>query len=340
MPLPLLFIGIAAVTGAAGIGKTAKAGVDQHRAKELNNNSTERMEEAANRLEVLRCQCGASLETLGHEKVFILNGSIKQFLDLFTQIKNVDFRESVGLTELSKLHIDQKDFEELGEMQNFAASLAAGSVTGVAGGALAAFGAYNAAATLATASTGTAISALSGAAATNATLAFFGGGSLAAGGLGVSGGMAVLGGLVAGPALLVMGVFVGAKAGKNFENAKANAAVATETCEQLEIGAVQCIAIRRRSYMFYTLLARLDAYLLPLLYRMEDVIKTEGIDYSLYKPESKKVIASAASLAATIKSVLDTPILSDDGSLTDASAVLEGNLTRSIQEKYGKQITD
>ena len=45
------------------------------------------------------------------------------------------------------------------------------------------------------ASTGTSIASLSGAAATNATLAFFGGGSLAAGGLGMAGGTAVLGGL-------------------------------------------------------------------------------------------------------------------------------------------------
>lgn len=334
MPLPLLFIGIAAVTGATGIGKTVKAGVDQSRAKALNTNSTERVKEAATRLDLLRRQCGASLEALGKEKVFVLNGSIKQFLDTFTQIKNVDFRESVGLTELTKLHIDQKDFEELGEMQNFAASLATGSVTGAASGALAAFGAYNAAAALATASTGTAIGTLSGAAATNATLAFFGGGSLAAGGLGMAGGMAVLGGLVAGPALLVMGLVTGAKAGKNFENAKANAAVATETCEQLETGAVQCIAIRRRTYMFYTLLARLDAYFLPLLYRMQTVIQTEGTDYARYTPESKKIIASAASLAATVKSVLDTPILSSDGSLTDVSAVMESDLSRSLKEKY------
>ena len=60
------------------------------------------------------------------------------------------------------------------------------------------------ASTFAAASTGTAIATLSGAAATNATLAFFGGGSLAAGGLGMAGGTAVLGGLVAGPALCVI----------------------------------------------------------------------------------------------------------------------------------------
>lgn len=37
MPLPLLFIGIAAVTGATGIGTTIKAGVDQAHAHLLTN---------------------------------------------------------------------------------------------------------------------------------------------------------------------------------------------------------------------------------------------------------------------------------------------------------------
>ena len=38
MPLPLVFIGIAAATGATGIGSSVKAGVDQMHAKKLNLN--------------------------------------------------------------------------------------------------------------------------------------------------------------------------------------------------------------------------------------------------------------------------------------------------------------
>ena len=173
--------------------------------------------------------------------------------------RKVDFTASEGLDELNKLRIDKAAFAELKTMGNIASSLLEGGVTGAASGALAAFGAYSAASALATASTGTAISALSGVAASNATLAFFGGGSLAAGGLGMAGGAAVLGGLVAGPALLVMGVIIGAKGGKNLEEAKTQSAEASKYCEQMMAGADQCVAIRRRSYMFHTLLARLDA---------------------------------------------------------------------------------
>lgn len=327
MPLPLVFIGIAAVTGSAGLGLGVKAGVDQHNANEINEDANSLVDRAAHRLETVREQCGNSLQSLGEEKIFVLNNTIKQFLDSFKKLKNVDFRETEGLLELKKLHIDQKDFEELSAMTDFSLSLAQGGISGVAGGALTAFGAYSAAGALASASTGTAIASLSGAAASNATLAFFGGGSLAAGGLGMAGGTAVLGGLVAGPALLVMGAIVGAKAGKNLENARANEAKAKEISEELQAGVKQCIAIRRRSYLFYSLLARLESYLLPLNYRMEDIIQAEGTDYSLFSDDSRKSIASAASVAGTIKAVLDTPILNEEGNLTEESAETLNTIT-------------
>lgn len=331
MPLPLIFIGIAVATGLTGIGAGTKAGFDFSKAKSINENAAERISEGVSRLDTYRKQCGKSLEKLGEEKLFILQNSLLQFVNNFSQIKNVDFTDSVGLDELQFFHIDKKEFGELREMENVVLSLTGGLTAGVTGGALAAFGAYSAAGTFAAASTGTAISTLSGAAATNATLAFFGGGSLATGGLGMAGGTAVLGGLVAGPALLVMGVILGAKAGKAVEDAKMNAAEANVACEQMETGALQCVAIRRRTDMFYSLLTRLDAYLLPLVYQMETIIKTEGTDYRMYSKESKATVLAAASTAVTVKAVLDTPILTDDGMLTDESETMADETFRKVK---------
>ena len=320
MPLPLLFIGVAAATGSVGIGKSIKAGVDANKASKINKSANEIVQDATDYLNAQRYACGRSLSQLGEEKLFVLNSSITDFLDTFSKIKNVDFRNSEGLDELSKLHIDEQDFVELKAMVNFAGSVAGGAAAGTAGGALIAFGAYGAAQALAVASTGTAIASLSGAAATNATLAFFGGGSLAAGGLGMAGGTAVLGGLVAGPALMVLGFVAGAAAKKNLEKAYTNRAEAIQMAEEMSAASEQCEAIRRRTYMFYNLLARLDAYFLPLIYKMEDIFKTEGDDYRAYSTDSKKVIASCASIAVTIKAVLDTALLTDDGLLTEESA--------------------
>lgn len=331
MPLPLLFIGIAAVTGGVGVGKSVKAGVDTYSAKKITQSANELVDDATAWLNAERLACGNSLRELGEEKIYILESNIAGFLETFTKIKNVDFRESEGLDELKKLHIDQKEFVELKSMVSFAGSLAGGAVAGTAGGALAAFGAYGAAQALACASTGTAIASLSGAAATNATLAFFGGGSLAAGGLGMAGGTMVLGGLVAGPALLVMGFAAGHTAKKDLEKAHTNRAEAYQVAAQLYTASLQCETIRRRTYMFYNLLARLDTFFLPLIYKMEDIFATEGDDYRLYQPESKKVIASCASVAVSIKSVLDTPILTDDGLLTEESDKTATNIEGFLQ---------
>ena len=330
MPLPLFFIGAAVATGAIGGVKNIKAVADNTKASQINNQANTSIELAKNNLEYQRSAVSTALDKLGSEKLDVLNHDVMNFVSLFEQIKNIDFQSSVGLEELKNLHIDENTFNELKELSNFALEIAGGAAAGAVGGALTALGAYGAAMTFASASTGTAIASLSGAAATNATLAFFGGGSLAAGGLGMAGGMAVLGGLVAGPALMVMGMITGAKSQEKLENALSNKAQADEIVESLDAASVQCIAVRRRTYMFYNLLAHLDSYFLSQIWKMEDIIKNEGTDYREYKPESKKAIAAAASTACTIKSVLDTPILTVEGELTEASEKVSAEISARI----------
>lgn len=319
MAIPVLFIATGAGSAVAGVAKAAKAVKDNSHAKKINEKAEERIRQAADKLDRPRQQCGEALENLGKEKAFVLNTSIQDFLRSFEKLKNVEFSDSLGLDELNSLHIDQNAFDGLKEMEGFASSLMSGTVAGTAGGAFVAFGAYNAAMTFATASTGTAISSLSGIAASNATLAFFGGGSLAAGGWGMAGGTMVLGGLVAGPAMLVMGLIIGAKASKNLDNAYVNEQNAKVICEQLAAAIEQCNAIRRRTYMFYSLLARLDTYFLPLIDYLRGVIEDEGTDYAAFSPEGKKIVAATTSVAAAIKAVLDTPILTEEGNLTKES---------------------
>lgn len=330
MPIPLFFIGAAIATGVIGGSKTVKAAVDNNTATRINTRANENVEAAKDKLNLQRQLVSTSLEELGKQKLDVLNHDVMDFIHAFEQIKNVDFQSSVGLEELKNLHIDQNTFEELKELGNFAIEVAGGITAGAVGGALTALGAYGAAATFASASTGTAIATLSGAAATNATLAFFGGGALAAGGLGMAGGMVVLGGLVAGPALLVMGLITGAKSQEKLENALANKAQADEIVESLEAASFQCSAIRRRTYMFYNLLAHMDSIFMPQIWNMQDIIQAEGTDYREYKPESKKMIAMAASTACTIKSILDTPILTEDGELTESSEKLTGEIGKLI----------
>jgi len=339
MPIPILFIGAAVATGALGGGKTVQAITDNAKADQINRLANAAVENAKAELETQRKAVSVSLEQLGEEKLNVLNNNVTDFVHTFEQIKNIDFQSSVGLDELQNLHIDHNTFEELKELGNFAVEIAGGAAAGIAGGALTALGAYGAATTLATASTGTAIATLSGAAATNATLAFFGGGSLAAGGLGMAGGMAVLGGLVAGPALLVMGLITSTKTSEKLEKALTNKAQADEIIASLKAASAQCSAIRRRTYMFYNLLAHLDSYFLPQVWDMQDILANEGTDYRAYTQESKKKIAMAASTACSIKAILDTPILTEAGELTETSKKLTEEIGNKIYQSQPKMET-
>jgi hypothetical protein len=198
-----------------------------------------------------------------------------------------------------------------------------------------AFGAYSGAALLGTASTGTAIVTLSGAAAHSATLAFLGGGALSIGGAGMAGGVMLLGGLVAGPALAIMGIVAGANAGANLDNARSNRAEARKIAEELKIKEVVCDGIKDRSNMFETLLDNLDTLFKPMVWYLGEVVIKIGVDWNTFSADDKKNIAATASLAKAIKTVLDTPILTKEGALTDESAQVAGEVQTAFLPQSG-----
>lgn len=334
MPIPFLFIAAAVGTGLVGVGKSVKAGMDQKEANDTNEAAEYIIDQAKEKINICRENCGKSIDELGKIKISVLDKSIKKFIAEFEKLNHVELSESTGLNELQKIVLDKKTFSDLKNLQGMATSMVGGLASGAMAGAITAFGAYGAAGALASASTGTAIATLSGAAATNATLAFFGGGSLAAGGLGMAGGTAVLGGLVAGPALAVLGFVVGAKASKNLDVANSNFSKAREFEEEMNTAADLCKGIRRRSDMFGRFLLRLQTIFDQLIYEMTQIISNKGTDFRNYSDVEKNCVASAMALAGAIKSVLDTPILDNDGNLTGES----GLIIESTQKKIGKII--
>jgi len=110
----------------------------------------------------------------------------KEFDRSFAEYR-AEFRVFERMLNEFKIKSDNVDFE-------FGTTATAGVLAGVGTAAFAPTAAMAIASTFGTASTGTAISLLSGAVATNASLAWLGGGALAAGG----------GGMVAGEALLAL----------------------------------------------------------------------------------------------------------------------------------------
>lgn len=212
MPLPLL-IGGAILAGVVGLGAGLSAKEKWDKAEGMVDDAKSDYEYAQAKLIELSEEVQESFADLGQLKIDIFHNQISHIVNTISKVshksvssKLVDFDNSLTMDDIEQLQL-QLQLKELNKLE-----LSAEFGSGLTAGALAGFGAYGAVGAFATASTGTAISTLSGVAATNATLAWLGGGSLAAGGLGVAGGTAVLGGIVAAPAILVAGLFMESKA--------------------------------------------------------------------------------------------------------------------------------
>lgn len=168
---------------------------------------------------------------------------------------------------------------------------------------------------LATASTGTAISSLGGVAATNATLAWLGGGSLAAGGYGMAGGMMVLGGIVAGPALAVFGHILGNKGEEALNNAKANMEQAITLCDQAELMAAKLKAVEEIAALANTTFSKVSSQLRRAVSELKKIIVSNGEDFRSYTDESKDAVFRSVKFVQLLKAMIDTPILDEDGNL-------------------------
>ena len=333
MPIPFLVGAAIAATVGYGVKKGIDAHDDQETANYVNEEAQEIVDKAKKVAEKSRKNSGTAIKNLGNTKVKILNESVMPFIDVFKKINNIELSDSKGLDEIKNLKIDKDFFVELREMGTMASSLASGVASGATMGAITAFGAYGAAGALGAASTGAAITGLSGVAATNATLAFLGGGSLAAGGLGVAGGTAVLGGLVAGPAIAVLGAFAASKASANKERAFSNLAKAREFEEEMKTVKTLCDGIADRAKLFENLIGKLDKLFFVQYCALKEVVKDFGTDYRKYTAKEKRVVATSLSTLATIKAILDTPILTENGTLTKESKMVANNVENFVLEQ-------
>lgn len=227
MPLPLIAVGLIALTGASGAGAGAVGLHRRGQAKDIDAAARRSFDDAKALYLRAEREAERAAEALGRRKIEVMAGPMTDLHEALSRFRNLDFDPSVTRDPLPGLPFDSAGFEEIdfAEWERIAkltlggaASLAKAAGTATAtSGATVALGLGGAAA-----STGTAIGSLSGAAATNATLAWFGGGSLAAGGYGVVGGTMMLGGIAVAPVALVGGLTLLRSGSKALEQARAN----------------------------------------------------------------------------------------------------------------------
>lgn len=106
---------------------------------------------------------------------------------------------------------------------------------------------------------------------------------------------------------------------KEYEKARAESADVAVAIEKMNVQAVKLIALRQHVYLNYMQLLKLDSYFTPMVFEFRRIQETQGLDYSGYDENARKTIASACSLAKTLKTLIDTPVLTDGGELSEES---------------------
>ena len=314
MLLPLLLLGAAGLFGAS---KLAGAYVYNDDARKLNVEANDLDRNREYFMEESQEATRKALIALGKKKAHVLTTSVKNFVDLFSKIHNIDFNAVANTSELDSFRMDQSSFDGLKQLSSV--SLA---ITDASAGALTAFAAYGTASLLGLPSAGAAITALTGLA-SNSTLAFLSGSSL------VAGATSVLGGVIGAPVLAVLGIFVESSAARNLEDARSNKAQALKFTKQVDAGAAVCNGIRKMTYLYDRLLMRLDPRMRAANEKLSQVIAADGTDWQAYSPEAKAITAYAAATAKLVKTAIDANILTQDGS-PDQKALDTANEIRKV----------
>jgi hypothetical protein len=172
-----------------------------------------------------------------------------------------------------------------------------------------------------TASTGTAISGLSGVAAWNATLAWLGGGSLAAGGGGMALGTVVLGGITVGPALMIGGFVLGGEGKKALTKAIEYAKEVDNKIAQLDKSKGFLGQVQRRIKELQYLVNSLNSRAIKGLNELES-----RANFNLHLEEDATKFRELLLLIKASSEIMKLPILDEKGKLTKA--------TENLQEKY------
>lgn len=221
MPLPIAIIGAAIAAGATGVAKGISGAKKIAQAKEEVEMIEEMHEENQERLEEQEESTQYNMDLLGKKELDIMV-SFNSFSDTIEKIQKRPKFKYEGIKGNDISEVDVMKLKDVSVGAEALKGVLASSALGTAGAFAASGATASAVSMFGIASTGTAISGLSGAAATNATLAALGGGSLAAGGGGIALGSAVLSGATLGVGLMVGGFainHVGNKAQENVNNA-------------------------------------------------------------------------------------------------------------------------
>lgn len=316
MPIPFLVSVLGAAAGIIGAGGHLSAKETNEIAQKIADEAKALYENSKNSLEEAQKTTEIRLVKLAYSKKYVLETSMKQFVESYEKIKDIELIMSSGLNELSKFSIDQQDIVELRKLTDIYESSVESGVAGAAAGAaiaLAAGGEIGIAATGSTLTMGAAVTPL-------ATLV--------------------------APIVLFTGISASMKADENLEKAKTTYAEAEAASEKMKISETICGAITERSDMFCGLLVDLNemfaectALLAGVIKKKEGKFFKKKLTASDLNEKEIQLIAITRALAGAVKSVIDTPMLSNDGTISYEGSQMYDNVSEKLLE-FKNEVTE
>lgn len=350
MPIPFILAAGAAIAGATGVAKGAKSIKNNKNAKEILEEAQLNYKSAESRLEDQRGITNKELEELGQKKLKVWANDMNIFLNMFSMYKNVNFEHDLEFDDAIKNNINNSEFLSNIKIASMnAVEITQAGVASLGSGALAGVASYGGAMMFAHASTGTAIATLSGAAAKNATLAWFGGGAIKAGGLGMAGGSMVLGGIVAGPVLAVAGFIMEAKSEENLAKARKAVAEAEQAIEKMNIMVDFMTGVERIASQYTSFITSFSKKYNPIINELERITEIakyrqilvyeekgikydkEKIDFNILTIREKKLLHLSWLMTQVYYSILSTPLLTENNEIdSNAVNILDSAKTQSV----------
>ena len=335
MPLPLIPIllgGASLLAGAAGIGGALSGKEKMDKAKSRIDDAKEKYERKKGAFDEIQKSSTEILSDLGKTKLEIRK-DFKRFCDVFERIHN---RPEVTDIQGERFKFTSVDLRNI-RQSSISAGEAIGSIMGaIAAGAITTGAAWSAVGLLGAASTGTAIASLHGVAATNALLAWFGGGSLAAGGLGMAGGAAVLGGLFLGPLVFATGWFVDSKGDDALAKARETEDEVDKACEKMDTAITFFKNISGLAQNLTRELKRAKRFYDQKVSQLEQLVITNGCnDYNLFNEEDKILLDNNIMLVKILSDMTEADLLTKNNKgepVMESSAIRNYEINRIIEK--------
>lgn len=311
--IPLILGAVALGSAAYGALKGAEGVNNMNDANEIGKRAQKRHENAISKLQADWEASNKLAEDYGQLQMNVKMLTIGRFVAFIERIGQRASQSDMQFLE--GLEISVQKLQEYKAAATEAEQFFKGGVKAVFAGAAAGQTATGLATSVGVASTGAAISGLSGAAATNATLAWLGGGSLAAGGGGMALGTLVLGGITVGPALAVGGFMLAGKGEEALTKAREYEANVNTEVAKIEAAKDFLGQVRRRITELSSLVEDLNTRAVLALNDLESRPFERNRDANKFQ--------QVALLVKALAEIMKTPVLDSEGQLNPATATIQ-----------------